>query len=301
MAFLRKIVWALLCTGLAVATGCTTQPRPVAITDDLEREVRLENVPQRIVSLAPSNTEILFALGLGDKVIAVTDMCDYPEEAKTKPKLSGFEPSIEFIVGLNPDLVLAIGEYPELISKLEAVGLAVVALRPRGIGGIIANIELIGRVTGTEKEARVLAANLTQRVEAITSHTEAISSRPRVFYVVSVDPDPSCPWTAGPGSFIDELITLAGGQNIAHEVLAPWVQLSVEHILSADPEVIIVANGKHGLSIEDVSRIPGWNSMTAAKRGAIYEVDSDLGTRPGPRIVQGLEQMARIIHPKLFQ
>lgn len=301
VASLRKLVLALVCIGLVVATGCTTQPRPVAITDDLGRRVKLESIPQRIVSLAPSNTEILFALDLGNRVVAVTDMCDYPEEAKTKPQLSGFEPSIEFIVGLNPDLVLAIGEYPELIFKLERVGLTVVALQPKGIDGILADIELIGRITRTETKAQSLTANLRERIEAVTSRTETVSSRPRVFYVVGVDPDPSSPWVAGPGSFIDELITLAGGQNIAHEALAPWVQLSMEYILSADPEVIIVANGKHGLSIEKVSRMPGYESMTAVKKGAVYEVDSDPGTRPGPRIAHGLEEMARVIHPELFK
>ena len=301
MVSLKKLVLALLFIGLLFATSCTTQVEPVAITDDLGREVKLEGIPQRIVSLAPSTTEILFALGLGDRVVAVTDMCDYPEEAKTKPKLSGFEPSIEFIVGLNPDLALALGEYPELVSNLEAVGLKVVAFQPSGIDGIIRNIELIGKITGAEIEAQALVTDLRQRIEAVTSRTEAVLSRPRVFYIIGVDPDPSSPWTAGPGSFIDELINLAGGQNIAHEAVAPWIRLSTEHIISADPEVIIVANGKHGLSMEDVSRIPGWNDLTAVKKGAVYDVDSDLGTRPGPRIAQGLEEMARVIHPELFE
>ncbi|MCX6013629.1 MAG: ABC transporter substrate-binding protein [Chloroflexi bacterium] len=169
MGFLRVFLGVLLCFNLFII-GCARPVSPGALIDDLGREVTLDHYPERIVSLAPSNTEILFALGLGDKVVSVTDMCDYPEEAKSKPELDGFEPSIEFIVGQNPDLVMAIGEYPDLISKMEAQNLTIVALQPKGINGVIKDIELVGKLTGTDKKAKILADDMRKYEKTVAKH-----------------------------------------------------------------------------------------------------------------------------------
>jgi len=273
---------------------------PGAITDDQGREVYLESIPQRIVSHVPSITETLFALDLGDKIVGVSDHCNYPEEATNKPKVGGyFTPSIERIVALDPDLVLTDGHVAD-IAQLEGLGIPFIVLQPKDIDGLISNIELLGNITGSQQKASELVGDMKERIDAVVAMVED-APRPTVFYVYDAT-DSTKPWTAGPGSFVDALISLAGGENVAAQAQGPWIQFSMEELVNSDPEIILV-DSMHGTAVispEEIKRIAAWQGITAVKEDRIGLVDGDLVNRPGPRIVQGLEAMAKIIHPELF-
>jgi len=270
---------------------------PGAIVDDLGRSVNIEKIPQRIVSLSPSITEILFSLELGDEVVGVTDACDYPEEARNKTSVGGyFATSLEAIIVQEPDVVFSDGHDP-VCAQLDGLGVTMVVLQPKDINGILRDIELVGEITGKEIKAEELIAEMEGRIGSVAAKT-AGGQKPTVFYVIDVS-EPSKPWTAGNGSFVDALISLAGGQNIA-KTASPWAQFSLEALVSADPELIIVDASHGAASIPDFKTLPGWKEMSAVKEGKVYRIDGDLTSRPGPRIVDGLEQMTKIIHPELF-
>ncbi len=274
---------------------------PGAITDDQGREVYLESIPQRIVSHVPSITETIFALDLGDKIVGVSDHCNYPDEATNKPKVGGyFTPSIERIVALDPDLVLTDDGHVADIAQLEGLGIPFIVLQPKDLDGVLSNIELLGNITGSQQKASELISDLEERIDAVIATVED-APRPRVFYVYDAT-DPTKPWTAGPGSFVDALISLAGGENVAAQAQGPWIQFSMEELIDSDPEIILVNDmmGTAVISPSEIKKIATWQGMTAVREDRIGVVDGDLVDRPGPRIVEGLEEMARIIHPELF-
>ena len=290
----------LLILGITLGlAGCTLSEAtsPGAIVDDLDRSVNIENVPQRIVSLSPSITEILFSLDLGDEVVGVTDACDYPEQARSKPSIGGyFKASLEAIIAQNPDIVFSDGHDP-VCAQLDGLGVTMVVLQPKDINDIFRDIELVGEITGTKIEAEELIGEMERRIGAVAAKT-AGAQEPGVFYVIDAS-EPSKPWTAGSGSFVDALIGLAGGQNIA-ETAGQWGQFSLEALVSADPDLIIVDVSHGEVFIPDFEVLPGWKEMSAVEGERIYLIDGDLTSRPGPRIVDGLEEMARVIHPELF-
>jgi len=310
------VLWGLLALLIIALAGCTgakapeasepavtEAPESVSVVDDAGRTVEIVSNPQRLISLAPSNTEILFALGLGDRVVGVTDFCDYPEEAQSIEKVGGMEHNLEKIVALDPDLIVAIGGSTAQVEKateMEKLGLTVLVLEPGDIEGIMANIELVGKATGAEKEASQLVAQMRKRFDDITARAEGAASRPKVFFELDAT-DPSKPYTPGPGSFIDALISLAGGSNVAASAKMQWAQLSTEEIIAQDPEVIVLGDAGYGVTVEMVKERPGWSVIAAVKNGAIYPIDDILISRPGPRIIDGLEALARIIHPELFE
>ena len=306
----QRIAMGLMLLLVALIAGCgpatptpTPQPSAVIVTDNEGRAVEIAEAPERIVSLAPSNTEIIFALGLGDKVVGVTDFCDYPEEAKAIEKVGGIDPNAEKILSLSPDLILAIGGSPAQVEKataLESLGLTVLILNPGGPESILANVELVGQATGAEKAASDLTASLRARLEIVEEKVASTTARPRVFYELDAT-DPSKPYTPGPGSFIDGLIGMAGGTNVAAGARMQWAQLSAEEIIVQDPEVIVLGDANYGVTVESVLARPGWGVITAVKNGAVYPIDDVLVSRPGPRFVDGLEELARLIHPDLFE
>ncbi len=298
-----SIIGILAITGISLglySTFKTPAPIGLTITDDLDREVYIDGVPQRIVSHVPSITETIFALGLAEKVVGVSDYCDYPEEARSKPSIGDyFNPSIESIVELDPDLVLTDG-HSEGIKQLDSLGITYMVIDPKDIDGIFKDIELLGKVTDTEKEAEKLIKDMQKRISYVIAQVED-APRLKVFYIIDAT-DLNNPWTAGPGSLIDSLITMAGGENIAAKAQAAWVQFSLEAVIASDPEIIILPV-KHGTAFtppEALKEHPVWGQTTAVKEGRIFTIDADLIDRPGPRIVQGLEEIARIIHPELF-
>jgi len=304
------ILWGLLALLIAALVGCVgakapegATPKPVSVVDDAGRTVEIATTPQRLISLAPSNTEILFALGLGDKVVGVTDFCDYPAEAQAIEKVGGIEPNLEKLVDLDPDLVLAIGGSPAQVEKateMEKLGLTVLVLEPGDIEGIVANIALVGKATGAEKEASELVAKMRKRFEDVTTKTEGADSNPKVFFELDAT-DPSKPYTPGPGSFIDALISLAGGSNIGASAKMQWAQLSTEEIIAQDPDIIVLGDANYGMTPKMVKERPGWDVIAAVRNNRIYPIDDNLISRPGPRIMDGLEALARIIHPELFE
>ena len=303
------ILWGLLALLIIALVGCTggkateapESAKPISVVDDAGRTVEIAKMPQRIISLAPSNTEILFALGLGDKVVGVTDFCNYPEEAKSIEQIGTyFDPNIEKIFSLSPDLVLAITGLPEVIAKLEELGIPALILDPSDLEAVLTDIQLVGKVKGAEKEAEALVSEMRGRIAVVTEKATEVKERPTVFCEIDAT-DPSKPWTTGPGSFMDAMIRLSGGTNVAADAESAWVQLSAEEIIAKDPDIIILADSKYGVTPESVRERPGWEVITAVKEGAIYDLNDDLISRPGPRIVDGLEAVARIIHPELFE
>ena len=292
------VLVAIISVGIWVATKPneqTSQPL-MTITDDLGRKVTISGIPERIVSIAPTNTEILFALGLGDKILGVTTYCDYPPEAMQKEKVGDFSTiNMEKVVALNPDLVLATGgEQEGFVEQLEGLGITVVALDPDNLDGVLHNIALVGDITRVRDAANILTENLKQRIEDITSIVKNVSSKPKVFYVVWDEPL----MTAGQGTFPDALITLAGGTNLGAAASGRWPTYSLEMLVAQDPEVIVLA--AHGISAERMESLSVWNNLTAVQNGRVYTLDPNVASRAGPRIVDALENMATYIHPELI-
>jgi len=294
------IIAILLSILVAVFTGCQPKFVPGTYTDDMGREVSIDEAPQRIVSHVPPITEILFALGLGEKVVGVSDFCDYPEEVKSKPSVGNyFNPAIENIVALEPDLVLTDG-HSDSIRQLDTLGIKYLVIDPQDIEGIFKDIEILGKVAGVEDRAKQLVDDMKEDISNVVSRVEG-APMVRAFYVVDAT-DLNNPWTAGPGTFVDSLITMAGGENIAAKAPAPWIQFSIEQLVSSDPEVVILP-AEHGTAFtspEVLKGHPAWREITAVKQDRICIIDGDLVDGYGPRIVQGLEEIAKIIHPELF-
>ena len=293
------IAFALVITSLIV-TACQPQAQPVTFTDDSGRAITVDKVPERIVSHVPGITEMLFALGLGDRVVGVSDFCDYPPEAKEKPSVGNyFNPSVENIIALDPDLVLTDG-HSETIAQLDNLGKKFIVIDPKDINGVFNDLELIGKVAGVESKANELVAKMRQRMDAVTSRVQN-AEKVKVFYIVDAVTDPNNPWTAGQGSFIDWLIMTAGGINIAAQTQGSYVQLSLEQVVSAEPDVILV-DGSQGtvvVSIDTLKQHPVWSKLSAVQNGKVYYIDGDL-TNPVPRIMDGLDAIAKAIHPERF-
>jgi iron complex transport system substrate-binding protein len=297
--FTHDTTWfliALLTIVLVLTAYNPTQETPTTqyVTDDLGRLVAINGTPQRIVSLAPSNTEILFALGLGDKVVGVTDYCDYPPEALNKTKVGGYAtPDIEKIVALNPDLVLvAYGTPMDVINSMVGLGLTVFGLKTTDLDDLLNDIRTIGKITGKEAKANALTSEMESKIQAVTNQTEELEQRPRVFYIVWNDPL----WTAGSGTFINELIEKAGGVNICQNITG-YTTISIEEVVARDPEIIITSELSYDWAI-NASELASTN---ASKTERIYTLDDNLVQRPGPRLVEGLEWFAYLIHPEIFE
>lgn len=304
---LRKILFVtLLITLLAACTPqAPTEPAAdpnLTVTDGLGREIRLDGPAQRIVSIAPSNTEILFAVGAGDQVVGRDQLSDFPEAATNVTDIGpAFEAlNTETIVSLQPDLVLAAEiNPPEQVKTLEDLGLTVYYLNnPHTLEEMYGNLETVAQLTGHEQDAESLIQSLKQRVAAVDEKIAPISSRPSVFYELD-STDPAKPFTAGKDTFITLLIDRAGGHNIAAD-LEGYPQLSLEQLVAEDPDFIILGDSMWGVTPEAVASRPGWENLSAVKNGQVVPFDDNLVSRPGPRLVDGLEQLAKLMHPELL-
>ncbi|MDD3621276.1 MAG: helical backbone metal receptor [Methanofollis sp.] len=276
---------------------------PVTVTDDFGEEVTIATRPMRIISLSPANTEIIFALGLGDRVVGVTDYCNYPEEATEKPKVGGFSTvNIERVVAEKPDLVFAsVGNTEEVVTHLRKLGLTVVTINPDSVQGSLHDIKLVGRATGTDAEAEALTSSMQERIDAVTETVKSASDRPTVMHVVWYDPV----WVSGNNTFQDELIEIAGGVN-AFSDLEGWQIVTLEKVLTTDPDVILVNSGtgmdggENDLIYRYFADEPRFQDLKAVKEGRLYIVPSDVIDRGGPRIVDAIDAVAADIHPDHF-
>ncbi|MGQ9684517.1 MAG: ABC transporter substrate-binding protein [Anaerolineae bacterium] len=276
----------------------TATPAPVTFVDDSQAEIVLPAPPQRIVSLVPSITEILYALGAGDNVVGNTTYCDYPEAAKGVEKVGSFtEIDLEKVVGLAPDIVFGGSLHSQQTAPaLRERGVQVALLEANSIEGTLDQISRIGQLIGREAEADALVKQLQGRLDAVSAKVSK-APRPRVFWEL----DPTL-YTAGKGSFVDDLITYAGGENIGRQMEGEWPQFSLETLIAADPEVIVLADHGFGETADTVKARPGWEGITAVKNGRIVEVeDINIVSRAGPRLVDAVEYIAKALHPDLFQ
>jgi len=270
------------------------------LTDETGRKVKIPHSAKRIVSLAPSITEILFALGLNDEIAAITNFCDYPEAALRKPKIGGFvNPDTEKIVSLKPDLIIGIrdGNRMDTVDRLNDFGLPVYLIDPKGFDGVMETIKNIGDVVGRGKESRRMIKDMIDKREKMIALTQSLP-KPKVFFQVGDLPL----ITVGKGTLADDLIRLAGGRSISENELVSYPSYSIETILAKAPEIIIMSSmeSKKG-HMNLVKKWQNWKSIPAVKMNAIHVIDSNIVDRPTPRIVEGLEAMVRIIHPEVFK
>jgi iron complex transport system substrate-binding protein len=289
---------------IPIPPTATPGPFPLTLTDDLEREVTLSALPQRVVSLAPSNTEILFAVGAGDQVVGVTQYCNYPLEAQNREQIGGFSAktiSVEKIVALEPDLVLAAGAiHQPVIEALEQLDVPVYALDPNTLDDVYTGIELVGRMTGHEEEAAQTVEEMKGSVAAVTEQVATIPQEDRLTVYWEVFDEPRM--TAGPGTFTGQLIELAGGVNIFADVSEEYPQISDEVVIGRNPAVIMGPETMGDkLTIETVAQRPGWDQVDAVQNRCIYLFDGDMVSRSGPRLAQVLEVMAKALYPDLFE
>lgn len=281
----------------------TAAPENITLTDGLGRTVSLAGPAQRVVSLAPSNTEILFAVGAGSQVVGRDQLSDYPEAAKAVTDIGSTYDALatETIVSLKPDLVLAAEvNTPEQVKSLEDIGLTVYYLKnPTTLDEMYGNMQVVAKLTGHESEAATAIDKLKARVAAVDAKIATVTERPAVFYELD-STDPAKPYTAGKGTFLTLLLERAGGRNIAGD-LNGYPQLSLEQVVAADPDFIILGDSAYGVTPESVASRPGWGNLSAVKNHNVFPFDDDLASRPGPRLVDGLEQFAKLLHPELFK
>jgi iron complex transport system substrate-binding protein len=284
----------------------TEEPAPVIeVVDSLGATYALDVPAQRIISLAPSTTEILFAIGAGDQVVGREDFTNYPEEALALPSIGGTwgDLNTEAMLALEPDLVLAAPlTTPEQVSSMTDVGLNVFLMpNPTTMEEMYDLLRTAAKITGQEENTEVLIDSLIARVDAVEAVIANAETTPVVFYELDGTSDPAAPWTTGPGTFIDSLITMAGGQNVAADLEGAWVQISVEELISRNPEIIVLGDAIWGVTVKSVAERAGWDAIGAVTSGMVYPFNDDLASRPGPRLVDGLEEMAKLFHPELFE
>jgi iron complex transport system substrate-binding protein len=329
---LRKTLLLTLLITLLTAGACTPQATPIidsvpteivltqapvteapteapidtsiTLTDGLGREVQLNEPAQRVVSLAPSNTEILFAIGAGSQVVGRDEFSDYPAEAASVESIGGSfgEYNVEAIVALKPDLVLAAEiNSPELVKQLEDLGLVVYYLKnPTALEEMYVNLEIVGQLTG--HDVTELVDSLKARVQAVDDKIATVTEKPIVFYEIDAS-DATKPFTYGPGTFGDLLIARAGGVNLATAagITDPYPQVSLEQVVATNPNIIILGDAAWGVTVESVLARAGWDVLAAVQNNQVFPFDDNLVSRPGPRLVDGLEQLAKLLHPELFK
>ncbi len=301
---------ALLISFLLIIISCftlgcgqeTEVAQGITIEDDFGRQVVIHTVPEKIVSLTPSGTEILFALGLGPRVVGGTNFDNYPPEALDLPKVGDYEnPNLESIIALEPDLVLADSIHQKAVEELERLGIPVLAFDPASVAGVYDTLIRIGTATGVLEAAEELVDQMQSEVADLTAPLASLAEedKPTVYYEIWYEPL----ITVGPQTYIHDMITLAGGHNIAADAQTPWPEYSLEVLIEKDPQIIIcprILMGGITVEEEDFAGRPGWGNITAVREGRIYLVEDDLISRPGPRCVQGLKELVQILHPDLY-
>lgn len=298
----RSIFIGWLAALASVAAGCaaegpqsmpppvTPPPYPRTIVDAGGNSIRLDSRPERIVSISAGATETLFAVGAADRLIAVDQFSDFPEAARALPRVDYSNPSAEQLLALHPDLVLMTRRHREIVERYRVLGLPVLYLgEPIDLEGVLGSIQLLGTATGNEGTADALVAGLRDRVEAVRARTALQSARPRAYYELTPQLH-----SAGGRSFIGTVLALAGAQNIA-PADSTFPQLSAEAVIAADPEIIFLAQVGAQTTPAPVGQRPGWAVVSAVREARVYSIDADAANRPGPRVVDALEEMARLV------
>jgi iron complex transport system substrate-binding protein len=311
----RRITFSIAGGLMALVLGCGVRPADVSppsqapdvgdtfprtVSDSFGHNLTIPSRPTRIVSTAPSNTEILFAIGAGQQVIGVTTFCNYPAEASQRDKIGGFMPksiSIERIVGLRPDLVLTTGRLQQpLTESLRKLGLPTLSYDAQKLEEVAGNIRIIGQATGHSDEADALATKLDQRLIRVRERFAGlpVADRPTVLLFLSEDPL----MTAGPKSFAGQMLELAGGRNLFADVDQQFPRVSEEEIIKRNPAAILWwSMGENASRQERLGKRPGWDQIDAIRNKRILVMDDDLLSRVGPRLFDGLEKMADLLHP----
>jgi iron complex transport system substrate-binding protein len=303
---MRALALIAACSILCLAVPAFAEVFPQRIVDVRGVTVTIPAKPQRIVSLAPNNTEILFAIGAGSRVVADTEYCDYPPAAAKLPKVGGYlDPSVEKVVAMKPDLVLVTrGTRTEMIDRIAAFKVPVVCLDPESLPEVCDAVTTIGRAVGELAAARRLALHLRIRHQKVLLRMRELpaAKRPVTLFLF----DLNGLYSVGPGSHIDTMITEAGGRNVGATAKTPWPQLSMETVIAANPTVILLVQGvgmgtklTPARALAKLRADRRWAQVAAVKQGRLFMLDVDAMTLPGPRMVDGLEAMARALHPEL--
>ena len=276
---------------------------PYEVTDGLGRKVKLAKVPQRIVSLSPKNTEMLYAVGAGDQIVGTTTYCNYPAAALKTEKVGGFSVkslSLERVVSLKPDVVMSVGDlHVPIIEELDRLGIPVIAFSADSFAGLYDDLELLGRITGHETETKALVGTLIERVDRVkqTAQTIPPAERLTVFYYVWGEPLTG----AGPISYFGEMIQFCGGVNVVTDTSTRFPKLTMEVLVKMNPDVIISSTNHSDLITgKNAESRPGWNGLKAAQAKRVHLLDGGLVSRCTPRTVDALELMAHAVYPTYF-
>lgn len=276
---------------------------PVTVTDDAGMEVTIEEAPRRIVSIQASITEIAFALGLGDNIVGVSEYDNYPEEAKEKETVGARNMDAEKILLLQPDIVFATDyhydNYNQILDQFRAAGIDVVVIgSAASFEDAYRHMRLIAKATGTEEKAEEIVAGMETRMAALRERAQSIAVPKRVWIEVSPAPDI---FTTGKGTFLNEMLESIRAVNVAGDQEG-WIKFTEEQIVNLMPEVIITTYGYYiDRPAESVLRREGWQEVPAVRDGQVFDVDNDTVTRPGPRLIDGVETLAKLIYPETFQ
>ncbi|MDI3258002.1 MAG: ABC transporter substrate-binding protein [Kyrpidia sp.] len=283
------------------AAGTQPTTYPLTVKDDSGISVTISQEPRRIVSLIPGHTEILFALGLEGRVAAVTNWDNYPPgvQKKVEAVLDGLNPPVERLVAIHPDLVVLGSHNETIVQAVRRAGLTAVVYDPQSLDGVYRTIMELGRITNRPAQASALVDQMKKKAAALSAKVAGIPADQRVRVYVEADPDHL--YTAGGHTFMDELIRLAGGVNVAED-LEGWKPMNAETLIRKNPQVIVVTYGYYVPNAADKPKQrPGWEVVDAVRHNRVYAVDSDLVSRPGPRIVGGAEALAKLFYPDLFR
>ena len=301
-AFIVVLLLSISACGGAVSVSpspsITASPFPATLSDFQNRSVTITSRPERLVSIGPSITAFLFALGAGPRVVGVDDFSDEPAEAATRDHVGGIKVNFEKVVALKPDLVFSVKFSDGTIEKLQAASLNVLVVDPQSVSDVAKTATLLGRAVGADGEG--LARSIQQRVDAVKTKTASVATRPRVYHEIDAS-DPAKIFTVGPGSYINDLIDIAGGVNIAARAASAYPQLSAEEILRSDPEIIVLSADAYSSKPGDVAGRQGWSIIAAVKNNRVFTIDPNLINRPGPRVGEAAEAYAKLVHPELFR
>ena len=292
----------LLLAGCGTATPVVTPSPlvagyPMTVTDGLGRKVTIANQPRRVVSINHAMTEVLFAIGAGHRVVAVTTIDTYPPDVTKLPNVGGFTSkmlNLEAVLGHKPDLVIATGGVQEpVIESLTKLGITVYAQDPKSFDEIVTMIQDTGRITGCEAKANEVATDFRNRFNAVKERTAKIAEKdkPKVLYILTDEPL----MTVGPTTFIGQMITLAGGVSVFADVTQPYPQINDEAVLLRPADIILAPDhGTTGLA-DRLPRRPGWDKLTAIQHKRIYMLNEDHVSRAGPRLIDGLEAIEKVL------